>query len=90
MYPLAFPRYKSWHDVQRVSDGVIVGSILATWDGDGSGQIMENGLPSGAVFRGAQSYGNVPKGALDVFSGIYGERAADARGKYRFIPSPDA
>lgn len=83
-----FPRYHSWHDVQRISDGSIVGSIRADWHGDGSGEILDNGIPAGAVLRGAEAYGNVPAGAVDCFCGVYGERAAEARRLYRFVPDP--
>lgn len=85
---MELPRIYSWHDVQRVSDGVVIGSIRAEWYGDGSEQILDNGIPAGGDLRGAEAYGNVPAGVIDLFCGVYGERAAEARRLYRFVPDP--
>lgn len=82
-----FNRVQSWHDVQRISDGEIVGSIRATWDNPG-GEIMANGVPAGACLRGAEPFGAVPAGVVDLFCGTYGEAAAAVRRQYRFVPDP--
>ena len=74
------------HDVVRVSDGLVVGVIESRWDSLFPGEFTLDGFPAGGALRGAESFGNVPQGALDVFCGVYGKLAADARRRFSFRP----
>jgi len=74
------------HHVVRVSDGAVVGVIVSQWETETPDMFTLDGFPSGSYFRGAERFGNVPQGAFDDFCGVYGQAAADCRGKYRFVP----
>jgi hypothetical protein len=60
------------HDVIRVSDGKTIGSISAQW-GD-------------YILLKTLTFGNVPRGVLELFRWDMTPRAFSAHGKYKFVP----
>jgi hypothetical protein len=63
------------HSVARLSDGAIVGEIVATW-GDGS------------LLR-LQGFGRVSRGILEMARHDFGRRAERAAKLYKIVPSLD-
>jgi hypothetical protein len=64
----------SWtsHDVVRIADGKTIGVISAQW-GD-------------YILLKTQTFGNVPRGVLELFRWDFTPRATRAHGKYKFVP----
>lgn len=60
------------HDVVRVADGKVIGSISAQWGDD--------------ILLKTQTFGNVPRGVLELFRWDFTPRATRAHGKYKFVP----
>lgn len=87
------------HDVQRISDGVIVGAIVSNWhyldyiDAPCGCNIGADGYPEGASLESAHVVGNVPR---SVFMWHHGEMYAPPgealcfyagnASKYRLVP----
>lgn len=82
---IEYPTYGIIHKVIRAADGKHIGSIYATWSGDGSGGRFPNGVPHGGVLiRAARFEGRVSRGVLDLFAESPTPAALRAFGKYHF------
>jgi hypothetical protein len=60
------------HDVIRVSDGKTIGSISAQWGDD--------------ILLKTDTFGNVPRAALELFRWDMTPRALRSIDKYKFLP----
>lgn len=83
------PVYVVIHKVIRKRDGKHVGDIVATWEGDGSGERFPGGVPHGGYLVQCYRFsGRVTQGALEYFRWDCTTGALAAADKYDFQPSP--